>query len=61
MKTLVTICWSYTVETEVDPDKMEDRDYLDKIRSKVIKEAGINLNRRDGIVTDCEDFPELAE
>lgn len=63
MKTLVTVCWANTVEIEVDPVLLAagDEKHQDECRTKAIKEAWLNVNEKDGMVTDCESFPDLAE
>jgi len=67
MKTLVTVSWTVTVAVDVDPEKMAKiRDnpnlcYREQIQTKAIAEAYKALQRGDGTVTDCEDFPQLAE
>jgi hypothetical protein len=61
MKTLITVCWSVVVSADVDPARIDDPKYQDDVRNKAVKYAGECLNQKDGIVTDCEDFPQLAE
>ena len=61
MKTLVTVAWAVTVEVEIDPVEINDPKYAEQIQIKAIMEAHKSLQMRDGMVTDCEDFPQLVE
>ncbi len=61
-KVLVTVAWSRTIEVEIDTDKVNDESYLDSVREKATNEAEKHvLQDEEGIVTDCEDCPELME
>lgn len=61
MKTLVTCSWAVTVQIDVDESRLNDKGYILELQDKAVEEAGANLYARDGMVTDCEDFPELVE
>ena len=63
MKTLITVCWSQTVEVDVDPVRLAagDEKYMQEIRDKAIVLGGDDLDWKTGMVTDCESFPQLAE
>ena len=61
MKTRMTVAWCYTLDVEVDPSKMKDDAYVDKIKSDAITQAGKDMDLTDGLVTDCEDFPDIAD
>jgi DNA-binding protein YbaB len=61
MKTKITVAWCNTVEVDVDETQLDDEEYLDDVRNKAVSEASTNIRWKDGVVTDCEDFPELAE
>jgi len=61
MKTLVTVAWAVTVAVEIDPVEINDPKYAEQIQIKAIMEAHKSLQMRDGMVTDCEDFPQLVE
>ena len=69
MKTLVTVAWAVKVAVEVEPEKLKglhngglgDPAYIEQIQIKAITEAYKSVQMRDGIVADCEDFPQLAE
>jgi len=53
--------YSAQVEVEVDEARVNDESYLDTVRNEAVTDAAANISWRDGIVTDCEDFPELGE
>ena len=61
MKTHITVAWCNTIEVEVDETQLDSDKYLDDVRNKAVAEASNNINWREGLVTDCEDFPELVE
>jgi hypothetical protein len=61
MKTNITVVWSWTTEVEVDPSRLDDPVYCDQIRIKAITDCYAGIHLKDGIVADCEDFPDLAE
>jgi hypothetical protein len=61
MKTKITVAWSLTLDVEVDSTKMNDEAYLDKVRNEAVERAGSQINWKDGMVTDCEDFPQISE
>jgi hypothetical protein len=60
-KTLITVGCAITLQVEVDESRLNDPDYVATIQKKACEEAGKEFNWKDLIVTDCEDFPELAE
>jgi hypothetical protein len=63
MKTNITVSWARVVEVDVDPALLilKGDEYMDEVRNKAVEAAGAEINWKDGIVTDCEDFPQLAE
>ena len=61
MKTKIKVGWLVTVEVEVDPIKMEDSEYQERVRQDAEKVAWDSFNHHDSMITDCEDFPELCE
>jgi hypothetical protein len=68
MKTKVTVMWAQTLEIEVDKDILDDlsnttlrEEVIAQYRNIAISQAAKNINWKDGIVTDCEDFPDLIE
>ena len=61
MKTRITVAWAITVEIEVDPTKVNSQIYLEEVRHEAEKVARENLDLSDGMVTDCEEFPQLLE
>jgi len=61
MKTLVTVAWAVTVSVDIDSEKANDEVYLDKVRNEATSLAGDSVNWKDGIITDCENFPQLVE
>jgi hypothetical protein len=61
MKTNITVSWATTVEVDVDPSLLNNEIYMDEVRNEAVKLAWSNVNWKDGVVTDCEDFPQLAE
>lgn len=60
-RTRLTVAWSRTIDVDVDPDQMGNPDYISKIQNKAVEDAAADINWREGMVTDCEDFPELVE
>lgn len=61
MKTRITVGWAYTVEVDVDPARVNDEAYRNEIRGEALEQASGNMSLKDGMITDCEDFPDLAE
>lgn len=63
MKTRITVSWAHTVEIEVDPVLMAagDSAYIEKIKQEAEAQARKDLNLHDSLVTDCEDFPDIAD
>lgn len=62
---LITVCWSYTVEMDVPEhlenisvDELEDftsPKEIQDLASNAVRQAGANLNWKDGIITDIQD------
>jgi hypothetical protein len=68
MKIKVTVMWAQTLEIEVDKKilyDLSDTTLREKViaqyRIAAINQAAENINWKDGIITDCEDFPDLIE
>lgn len=62
MKTIqVTVSFSQTVEIQVDESRLNDQEYLAESRDLAVAEAACEINWRSGVVSDCEDAPELVE
>jgi len=63
MKTFVTVAWAVTVAVEVDPQKMEDENYINEVRyeARSLAASSLVLNLHDSMITDCEDFSQLVE
>lgn len=59
--TRLTVSWSRTLEVEIDPDKIDDPGYIASIQNKAVEDAAADFNWKDGVVTDCEDYPEFVE
>jgi hypothetical protein len=66
MKTLITVSWSRTVEIEIDDCDLSlirqgHNETIEKYQSEACDVAGSELNWKELVVTDCEDFPDLIE
>ena len=53
--------WSRTVEIDVETDLLDNREYVADRQFEAVKAAGDDLSWKEGVVTDCEEFPQLAE
>ncbi len=61
MLTKMTVSWAYTIMVDVDSEKASDRDYIVDIQIKAAKQAVELVQWKDGMVTDCEVFPQMVE
>ncbi len=61
MKTKITVGWIGTMEIEVDPSRMDDPDYREEIQAKAHQDAFELVRAKEGMITDCEAFPQLLE
>jgi len=61
MLTKITVSWAYTVGIEVDPKKIEESNYILEIQTRAAQEAVQHVRWKDGMVTNCEAFPQLLE
>jgi hypothetical protein len=61
MRTKITVAWAHTVELSVEPEKMTNAAYVEAVKMMALEQASKDVNLKEGMVTDCEDFPEIAE
>ena len=62
MKTvLVTVAWSRSVLVSVDETKLGSSAYVESLQDEAVLAASIELDAKDGFVTDCQDCPALVE
>ena len=61
MKILMTVVWARRVEVDVYPERLNDENYVTEIQNKATELAGADLDWKDGIISDCEQFPQLVE
>ena len=61
MKILMTVVWARRVEVDVYPERLNDENYVTEIQNKATELACADLDLKDGIISDCEQFPQLVE
>lgn len=61
MQIYVTVGWANTVTLDVDEARLKDEAYLNECRKQAVKQAGDNINWKDGMITDCPELPNLCE